>query len=214
MPRTDAVKADIPGTDTATTGAGKSAVVRRIVLAAGAAASALVAVIMVRRHRGQSRPLPDAGPEAADVLAAHHDIFDGLYEPLYQALRSDHEDQLRQVLNEWEIRARHADDSRLDQAWQALAGAGSASPGDAVTDQSLRELGARLAGAVADVGIVRDDRTSFLIDEDDKPRYRFDHAPQAGHMADVEIPCWTVGRHVVERGIAHQRKTPTTQSPG
>src|SRR5262249_29875765 len=113
MPRTDAAKAEIPGTDMATTGAGKFAVIRRIVLAAGAAASALRAGVSLRRQRPQSPPLPAAAPEAADVLAEHHEAFDGLYEPLYQALRSDHEDQLRQVLNEWEIGARHADDSRL-----------------------------------------------------------------------------------------------------
>jgi hypothetical protein len=187
---------------------------RYVIALALGAATAVVAIVLIRQRHSQPPPPVEAAEEPADVLAERHDIFEGLYEPLYQALRSDHEDQLRHVLSEWDIRARNANDDRLGRAWQALARTGSARPIDAVTDQSARALGTRLAAAVADAGIIRDNRTSFLIDEDDERRYRFDRAPQAGCLAEVEIPCWTVGRQVVERGIAHQRKTPTTQSPG
>ncbi len=178
------------------------------------AVSVVVAVVLIRRRRDQYAPPPEAARKPADVLGEHHHVFEGLYEPLYQALRSDREAQLRQVLEEWDIRARHANDDQLNRAWHARAGTRSAPLSDAVSDQSMRELGTRLAAAVADAGIIRDGRASFLIDDDDIRRYRFDRAPQAGLMAEVEIPCWTAGRQVVERGIAHQRKAPTTPSPG
>lgn len=191
----------------------RSVVARLIALVAGAA-SAVAGVVLVRRRRGQRPARFEAAEKPADVLAEHYNAFEGLYEPLYQALRSDREDQLRQVLDEWDIRARNANDDRLNRAWQTLAETEPAPPHDAVTDEPIRALGTMLAAAVADAGIIRDNRTSFLIDEDDERRYRFDQAPQTGCMAEVEIPCWTVGRQVVERGIAHQREAPTAQSRG
>lgn len=189
-------------------------VLTRLMALLAAAASAVAAVVLVRRRRGQSPPQTEAAEKPADVLAERYNIFEGLYEPLYQALRSDRDDQLREVLNEWDVRARHADDDRLNRAWQALTGTESVPLSEVVTDQPMRELGARLTAAVADAGIIRDDRASFLIDEDTERRYRFDRAPETGGIAEVEIPCWTVGQQVVERGIAHQRETPTTPSPG
>jgi hypothetical protein len=189
-------------------------VVTRLIALIAAAASAVAAVVLVRRRRGQYPSQFEAAEKPADVLAEHYNIFEGLYEPLYQALRSDRDDQLREVLNEWDIRARHVDDDRLKRAWQALAGTESVPLSEVVADQPMRELGTRLAAAVADAGIIRDDRASFLIDDDNERRYRFDRAPETGSMAEVEIPCWTVGPQVAERGIAHLRETPTTQSPG
>jgi len=187
----------------------RSALKRLIAVIAGAA-SAVAAIVLVKRRRGESQAPAEAPEKPAEVLAEHYHLFEGLYEPLYLALSNDRDDQLREVLNEWDIRARHAD-NRVNRAWQELARTGSV-PLSEVTGQPVRELGTRLAAAVADAGITRDDRTSFLIGEDDKRRYRFDQEPQTGSMAEVEIPCWTAGQQVAERGIAHQSTTSATSS--
>ena len=184
----------------------RSAITRPIALIAAAAS----AVAAIGRRRSESPAPAEAPEEPAEILADNSHVFDGLYEPLYQALRNDRDDQLQEVLNEWDIRARHAD-NRVNRAWRELARTGSV-PLSEVTGQPVRELGTRLAAVVADAGIIRDDRTSFLIGEDDKRRYRFDQEPQTGTMAEVEIPCWTAGQHVAERGIAHQSTTSTTSS--
>ncbi len=146
-------------------------------------------------------------PGVEREFAERADKFGGLYESLHLACAvARNADECREVLSEWEVRLTNVGGQALQQTWQDVVhettGLSEFNDGEAANDEAVCLLGARWAELLTGWGMERDERKTFVFEEDDKKRYRVSGTREAGERVAVELPCWTYKGEVIERGIA------------
>lgn len=147
-------------------------------------------------------------------FADRADRFGGLYESLHMACTVARDaDECREVLSEWEVRLTNISGEALQQKWRDVVreatGLSEFGGGEAANDEAVFLLGARWRELLSSWGMERDERTTFVLEEDEKRRYRISGDRQVGEQLEVELPCWTYKGEVIERGIAR-----TVAAPG
>jgi hypothetical protein len=137
-------------------------------------------------------PAPPARGDAETEFAANVRVFEGLYEPLHLACERDQDGATcHEILEEWHARARAKGLAALASVIQN----GSASVDGLGRGHAWLET-------LSSWGMQRDERSSFEITDEERLRYRIGGAREPGGRAEIELPCWTYGNSVIERGIA------------
>jgi hypothetical protein len=155
------------------------------------------------------------------TTAAHVEVLNGLspvagnFNGLYGALRKVASGQVNgrtgyNVIRDWERRIQQTRTAFLNSAWSelVLSTIGTTFVTDqTLSDQSISAVAKGWLDQLTKWGVRADLRSRFCIDEEACARYHFEGDYELGDTAVPELPCWTLGEQVVERGLAEVIRT-------
>jgi hypothetical protein len=194
-----------------------------VLLAALTAGAGALMLRWARQRWPRQENVADSRPSAPDVafapgtereFADRAEKFSGLYESLYEACVARRDpDECRSVLSEWEIRLKHGGGETLRGTWREVVrgttGLQELGAEEVSSDEGVIMLGDAWLDLLRTWGVRRDERTMFVLEEDEERRYRIGGVRRPGDPVEVELPCWTYEGEVIERGIARAVAPPS-----
>lgn len=177
----------------------------KLLIAAGAvlavAAGAAAAYIYQRRKK---KPVENADDAAlAQGIARHAQLYNGLYEGIYQAVtRNDFTDL--SAYKEWCDRTAHIEEDAEFVRLFSLSFDGEGVRGEDGCGEKLK----RLLGLIKKAGIIRRDETELAVSPGTRIAYLYlgEDGPADGMICKVMKPCWEYCGQTVEQGILMKKE--------
>jgi hypothetical protein len=164
---------------------------------------------------GQQAPHRLVEPPGVESIAIPVEVPKGLpsvvgnFNGLYGALHKVASGQVKgrtgyNVIRDWERRIQQTRAAFLSSAWteHVLSTTGATSVAETSSDQSISAIAKGWLEQLRKWGVRTDLRPRFRIDEGVCAQYHFDGDYELGDTAVPELPCWTLGEQVVEKGLA------------
>jgi hypothetical protein len=113
------------------------------------------------------------------------------------------------VIRDWERRIQQTRAVFISSAWNELilSTTGARFVTETFSDQSISSIAKGWLEQLGKWGISADPQPRFRIDEKVCERYHFAGEYELGDTAVPELPCWTLGEQVVEKGLARVDRT-------
>ena len=174
--------------------AGKILIIAGAALAVTAAAAA--AVYIYWRRKKQSGGNAD-DTVLAEGIARHAQLYNGLYEGIYQAVTRDEFTDMS-ACREWRDRTAHIEDDGEFVRLFARCFDG----------EDSGETFKKLLGLIEKAGIVRRDETELAMDAETRKAYLYlgEGEPADGTILTVMKPCWKYRGQTVEQGILMKKE--------
>lgn len=142
----------------------------------------------------------------------------GLFNPLYMAISGGlDESRYRQLLYEWETRIERKENTPLAQVWQDLVRKNTEKewihdvPAPGFNPVSLKKMALSWYNTLTRWGVVRDQKTSLIVDSSSPDYYDLNWEYQMGDRGEIKLPCWTMNGEVIEKGWAEVYPTQPVQ---
>lgn len=194
-------------------------IVRIVLLVVFALGAVLLLRLVFRRapeeERTHSEGVTDpeaahaAGGPAAREFAGAAPQFEGLYEGLYQIYMGDlpAEKALR-ILRGWETRVQNAGTPALSAEWSHVVTRATGTAWLGEPEELDRAVASEIAqewySLLVAWGVARDTRRTLRVDDQARDRYILNGDPMDGETVSVELPAWTCGSQVAEKGLAYR----------
>jgi hypothetical protein len=165
--------------------------------------------------RGNHRLVEPPEPPSIAAKTVHIDVppelppvaenFNGLYGALHKVASGQVKGRTGyNVIRDWERRIQQTRAVFISSAWNELilSTTGARFVTETFSDQSISAIAKGWLEQMSKWGVCADPRSRFRIDEGVCERYHFDGDFDLGDTAVPQLPCWTLGEQVVQKGLA------------
>ena len=156
-----------------------------------------------KKPKRSARETGSAMTEVCQAFLMYADNFQGLLETMYKAsVGAISEERKRNVLSEWDIRMKNIAQIPIGmKSWWSTVIADS----ETLTDKTLQERAQQVIQMILSCGIVRDEKTEMVSQEETCMYYENSDGSQlvAGQKMRIESPCWYLPGNpvrIIEKG--------------
>ena len=157
-----------------------------------------------QEKKPRRRETGNAMTEVCQAFLMFADNFQGLLETMYKAsVGAISEERKRNVLREWNIRMKNVAQAPIGlKSWWSTVIANC----EILSDKELQERAQQIVQMIQSCGVVRDDQTEMVAQEDTSMYYENSDESKlvAGQKLRIESPCWYLPGNpvrIIEKGF-------------